>query len=398
LASEAMFNLGVDTTRALSLIVSSSEVTQRPWYSGRDDGEEVDMMVTEQCAITTRVAPSFTRVGHLDLFARRCFMRTTTEQHKEEHRKILEHALFREYPKFAADKDSRPLADRAIAMLEEAADRFATLISGWLRVGFCQGNFNADNCLISGRTMDYGPFGFIDRYDPMFAKWTGSGQHFAFMNQPKAGIANYLTLVSAVLPVLEDREPAKALVERAQKVILSAAQDTFRVKMGFATKDAAEADSLWTDLEPLMRRSDVDYTIFWRELATVAELGESDVGDDAKLAAPLLKALYNAPQESRMREWADWLRRWRRAVAEEQGGGGLTAAAARIRAANPKYIPREWMLKEAYDRAAKGDYEVVHSLYKCFLRPYDEQPEFEGKYYRLAPREALTRGGIARMT
>jgi len=91
--------------------------------------------------------------------------------------------LFREFPDLLPDA---PLADRAMAMVPATAGRLASLSAEWLRVGFCQGNFNADNCLVGGRTMDYGPFGFMDKYDPAFAKWTGSGNHFAFMNQPAA--------------------------------------------------------------------------------------------------------------------------------------------------------------------------------------------------------------------
>ena len=147
---------------------------------------EPDVMIRESCAITTRVSPSFLRVGHLDLFARRAEVAPAPDGLRQLEQ-LISHALFREYPDVSPDA---PLPARAKEMLRAAADRFGRLVADWLRVGFCQGNFNADNCLVGGRTMDYGPFGFIDCYDPLFAKWVGSGDHYTFMNQPNAILAN----------------------------------------------------------------------------------------------------------------------------------------------------------------------------------------------------------------
>jgi uncharacterized protein YdiU (UPF0061 family) len=103
---------------------------------------------------------------------------------------LVAHAVHREFAGEATHGASSS-AEHARVVLAGAAGRLAAMVAGWLRVGFCQGNFNADNCLVGGRTMDYGPFGWMDVYDPMFAKWVGSGQHFAFLNQPNAALANY---------------------------------------------------------------------------------------------------------------------------------------------------------------------------------------------------------------
>jgi len=385
LASEAMYHLGVDTTRALSLVVSETQKVMRPWYSG-GRSQDPDTMISEHCAITTRVAPSFLRVGHLDLFARRA-RRQATPAHLEEHRQILEHALFREYPEVAAGS----LRDRTIAMLESAAVRLARLVSGWLRVGFCQGNFNADNCLISGRTMDYGPFGWIEQYDPLFAKWIGSGDHFAFMNQPDAAVANYFTLVSAAVPVLGEGDiKIRELVQLGDKTIREAVQDTFRAKLGFP-EGSKNAAACWTQLEPLMKRSSVDYTIFWRQLAAIAE----QCWESEPSLALLDRAFYEKPSNNLVTDWTTWLRKWLTDVSSEST---VDQVIARLRATNPKYVPREWMLVQAYTAADKGNYDLVHELYKLFQNPYDEQPEFEEKYFRGASREMLTKGGCAHMS
>lgn len=402
LASEAMHHLGVETTRALALVASAAETVQRPWYSGRAGPglpHEPDAVAAEPCAITTRVAPSFLRVGHLDHFARRARAQGATEAQRREHERLVEHALFREYG--GVNRPDRPLAERAEAMLEAAAGRFADMVAGWLRVGFCQGNFNSDNCLISGRTMDYGPFGWMELYDPGFAKWVGSGAHFAFMNQPNAAIANYFTLVTAVMPVLGDDPVPKAreLIASGASQIREAAADVWRVKLGFASASTGgpTAATLWADLEPLMNQSAVDYTIFWRQLPAILEKHSED-GGDVRPTALLAEAFYLPASEGLLDEWDKWIGRWLSAVRSEEGAGGVGAILERLRSVNPKYVPREWMLVDAYDRAGHGDYSIVHELYKLFLHPYDEQPGLAWKYYRRAPPEALRRGGCAFMS
>eukprot|EP00927_Polykrikos_kofoidii_P020465 TRINITY_DN19711_c0_g1_i1.p1 TRINITY_DN19711_c0_g1~~TRINITY_DN19711_c0_g1_i1.p1 ORF type:complete len:582 (-),score=109.03 TRINITY_DN19711_c0_g1_i1:204-1949(-) len=409
LASEAMHSLGVETTRALSLIVSEAETVKRPWYSGSGDvrgygSDQPDVLITEACAITTRVAPSFLRIGHIDLFGRRVAAAkkksgdasATARQQLEQ---IVTHAMFREYPE-AMERPS--LAEQATAMLEAAPARLGAMVAGWLRVGFCQGNFNCDNCLVAGRTMDYGPFGWMDMYDPFFAKWVGSGDHFAFLNQPRAAMANYCTLVESVAELLEGdtRKQVAAIVGRGVEVIAAITADVWRVKMGFSKKDSKVADDLWKELEPLMRQSQIDYTLFWRKLADVVRGGVDTGRDDESLLTPLREAFYEPKRcEKRKADWAKWLRRWLAAlVAEEGGGDKMPRAIDRMLAANPKYIPREWMLVEAYGRASNGDYELVHELHQLFSRPYEEQPEFEAKYFCRAPDVALKKGGVAHMS
>ena len=153
-----------------------------------------NILITEKCAITCRVAPSFVRVGHVDLFARRAERAsqvngkerfdTSTPEWKELEDMIW-HACYREYRDTAYDPfiGKKDLVGASKVLLEESAHRLAAMVAGWVRVGFAQGNFNADNCLVGGRTMDYGPFGWMEEYNPVFAKWTGSGEHFGFLNQ-----------------------------------------------------------------------------------------------------------------------------------------------------------------------------------------------------------------------
>lgn len=423
LASEAMHHLGISTTRAISLIVSEGETSQRPWYSGQNrDGPgaddpriagappelrsmllamlnqqkgEPDVMIREPCAITCRVAPSFTRIGHLDLFARRASKPGATAAQREEHEMMLLHAFNREYPDILP---GAPLRERALAIYDAATERIATMVAGWLRVGFCQGNFNCDNCLIAGRTMDYGPFGFMDKFDAGFAKWVGSGDHFAFMNQPLAAVANLTTLGTALQPIFDEegKSALRAKVDAVKDVCRNAAAATWRAKLGMSPNSEA-GPQLFEDLQALMQKSSVDYTILFRKLADLpaAHGANPDSAGPADFQAIIGPAFYVQPSGDLQEEWATWLRRWLTALAS---GGMLDGAKDRMNASNPKYILRECMLVEAYQKAMAGDYSVVHELYQLIRNPYDEQPQFEGKYFRLAPASALEAPGTAVMT
>lgn len=427
LASEAMHWLGIPTTRALSLIVSENgETVNRPWYSDnvaiqippmddprleqysddqkreiisrlRNQKADPNQMVTEPCAITCRVAPSFTRIGHLDLFARRAERKsmqnaektdsrfdTSTEEWKELEQMIW-HACYREYRKEAYDPffEKNDIASAATVLLEKSAEKLATMVAHWIRVGFVQGNFNADNNLIGGYTMDYGPFGWVEEYNPLYAKWTGSGEHFGFMNQPNAGYANYHVLVSSVVPVIAaakgEEDPDKVgqpFMERAQKIFAQKVDETFRLKLGFK-KDADVADEVYRSLEPLLRSSRVDWTLFWRQLTYVAEdfpdlqstdyegmmskLEDNELDDDS-----LSNPFYEALKPELRRQWVAWIEHWREAL-RAANSGDVTSndeIHRRMRSTNPKYVLREWMLVDAYSAAGAGDETILHELYK----------------------------------
>ena len=462
LASEAMAHLGVPTTRALSLVVSQQNTVQRPWYSEgtqlrlptmddprlasysdeqkqqimmrlRNEKADPNIMVEEPCAITCRVSKSFVRIGHVDLFARRAERTsmanaaktnlrydTSTTQWKELEQMVW-HACFREYKATAYDPhvESNNLAQAATVLLEESAVKLSAMVGHWLRVGFAQGNFNADNCLVGGYTMDYGPFGFMDEYNPLFAKWTGSGQHFGFLNQPGAGFANYNVLVESVVPViaaahqgdsLDQDDPAPALVKkfmtRAKELFEGAVDETFRIKMGFGKNDEV-ADTLWQTLEMLLRQTRADWTVFWRRLSMVAaehpdyestdyeSMLQTLVGkdDESSPQSPFYEPLSSSHRE----QYLAFLQEWRQmllAVSDNKD-----EIAQQMRMANPKYVLREWMLVNAYNDAANGDMAELERLFEVIKNPYDEgTAQQDEDYFRRAPTDALTKGGTAFMS
>ena len=368
LASETMAAMGVPTSRALCLFVSGSETISRPWYSPGAKTEQPDIMVQEPAAITTRAAPSFLRVGQIELFGRRA--------RKNEHPRALEeleaiflHTLAREYPDVALRTADATLADKVLAVAREFGVRLSRLTAHWIRVGYCQGNFNSDNCSLGGRTLDYGPYGFIEAYDPMFQMWVGGGEHFAFMNQPMAAVINFQMFCKALVPLLEPYADAiqalGEIVEGLPEIMNREMHGMWAQKMGLVGFDA----ELFEELHELMADTPVDYTIFWRELSNLP-------GDVKTLCPGFYETLGGYAQDSVAMEarWTVWLQKWHAALEQEGRDPALVSAA--MKRVNPKYIPREWMMVEAYRRATDaGDYSLVQSLHDVLEDPYGEQSE-----------------------
>lgn len=430
LTSEAMFHLGVSTTRALSLIASETERVMRPWFSDAprsvptiDDPrlarypkdllpmllyqlheamKEPDMMQESICAIVCRVAPSFLRVGHIELFGRR--VRKAVGEQKasalKELELIVEHVIFREYPHINTKlgKDS-PLQERALAMLDEASERMATLTAEWLRVGYTQGNFNSDNCLVAGRTMDYGPFGFVERFEPLWNMWTGGGEHYSFINQPNAGAKNFSSFVNAVMPLFDEegKKKAKQIRETHVERAMNAANETWSKKLGFGGRWSEALNDLLKSLLGLMEECQADYTITWRQLAYIIE-GCDENTSDLALFEHIRECFYRILSITEKNDWVRWLRRWMTYLAEAP----RVEVAKEIKRYNPKFVPREWMLVKAYNAANDGDFSYIHEFEELFATPYDEhEGEMSEKYYKKAPPETyegVGRGGTAYMT
>jgi uncharacterized protein YdiU (UPF0061 family) len=391
LASEAMAALGVPTTRALCLFVSRSETITRPWYSSSSQNQEPDLKVNEPAAITTRAAPSFLRVGQLELFGRRA--------RKNEHPNALAeleaiflHTLAREYPDLAAQllQTEATLTDQVLTVAREFALRLSLLVAHWIRVGYCQGNFNSDNCALGGRTLDYGPFGFIEAYDPKFQMWIGGGEHFSFMNQPLAAMENFKMFCISLLPLLEQDENAiqalQEILDTLPEIMNREMNRMWAEKMGLAKFNP----ELFNELHALMSETPVDYTIFWRELSNlpkhVAALRPSFYETRGKYARN------SVAMDSR---WTAWLQNWHTALQQEaRNPADVSEAMKRI---NPKYIPREWMLVEAYRSATDtGDYSLVQRLHDVLEDPYSEQSDTVAKlYYRKKEDKFFNLGGTS---
>jgi len=286
---------------------------------------------------------------------------------------------------------------------------------------------NSDNCLLSGRTMDYGPFGFMERYEPLWSPFTSDMERkFGFERQPLAAQVNLMTLAKALLPLFERLDDydgsmaqLQAIVQDEYRTIMEAKLGEMRrAKLGLASWDEPDCDELWTELQGLLTKSGCDYTIFFRELACIAHADathvmESGVAAAASAAgagaeaaseaamaatAPLLEYLTpcfydGVPTDTMAKEWAKWLSKYAQRVAAD--GREDASRRAEMHATSPKYIPREWMLAEAYTKAEAGDLSTLNELIELFARPFEEHSdEIAAKYYRRAPSTMEKKAGI----
>ncbi|MCL1148592.1 protein adenylyltransferase SelO [Shewanella ulleungensis] len=399
LAQEHMHALGVPTSRSLSLYVSKTETVQRPWYSEGSREQDPDRMITEAVAISTRVAPSFIRVGQLELFGRRARKHEHPQAMAELEQLVL-HLIDREYADVIDPQLS--LNDKVLKLAYEFRNRLTSLVANWVRVGYCQGNFNSDNCAAGGFTLDYGPFGFCDVFNPQYQPWTGGGQHFAFLNQDAAAERNYLMFCTALSPLLANEadglDELQQLVNDFSTKMQTQMEQMWAAKLGLNAFDAA----LFNELETLMQQTPVDYTLFFSELSSLPD-------DISPLAKSFYRDLSQAPKGLEQR-WSAWLTQWQSLLgkdANSDASSNETSELTRSRdeivkqmkQVNPKYSLREWLLVPAYQQASQGEYTLVRELQKVMTQPYAEQSqEIEDKYYRLKASEFFGVGGCSHLS
>ena len=388
LAQEYMHALGVPTSRSLSLYVSKTDKVNRPWYSEGSRSKDPDIFISEAVAISTRVAPSFIRVGQLELFSRRA--------RKNEHPKAMEelemivlHLIDREY----ADVIDKKLnnAEKIVLLAREFRGRLTSLVANWIRVGYCQGNFNSDNCAAGGFTLDYGPFGFCDEFNPQYQPWSGGGNHFSFLNQPVAAERNFHTFCKALKPLLTSHQSCLQQLDEIRngfsKVMQTQMEKMWAAKLGLSVFDV----ELFNELVTLMVQTPIDYTIFFRELSMVP--------DDI---APLKKSFYRSPTlEGMDKRWSEWLIKWKllsvgSTKVNTTASHSCKELSKQMRLVNPKYSLREWFVMPAYQQASERSYSLVRELQDVITQPYAEQSkDVEEKYYRLKPSELFEVGGLS---
>ena len=384
LAQEHMHALGVPTSRSLTLYASNMEKVRRPWFLNGSYSRNPEVMIEEKVAITTRVASSFLRVGQLELFGRRARKNEHPNALKELE-EIFLHLIDREY-KEAVD-ENLSIQEKALVVAYEFRKRLASLVANWIRVGYCQGNFNSDNCAAGGFTLDYGPFGFIEEFSQRYQPWTGGGAHFSFLNQPQAAEQNFHMFYTALLPLFQSHErelkKLNEIRDGFSEVMELAMREMWTQKLGLGVFNA----SLVNELFMLLQSTPADYTIFFRELSNIP----NEVSE-------LEKSFYAKGDENLLNAWQRWLEKWRNhlPITNEESRQNISQ---KMKLTNPKYTLREWFLVEAYEKAQSGDYSVLKELQAVMQKPYDEQSdEVEAKYYRKKPRELFSVAGVSHIS
>jgi len=379
LAQEFMHALGIPTSRSLTLYVSQVETVRRGWYSENSQSLDPDILVDTPAAITTRVAPSFLRVGQLELFARRARSKAHPNA-QNELKMIAEHLIERNYR-----QEIDPGLDFSNQVIELATlfrSRLTKLVANWIRVGYCQGNFNSDNCAAGGFTLDYGPFGFCEQFDPSFQPWTGGGEHFAFFNQTFAAEANFEMFWKSLRQLLDGDAQNLAQLDQIREEFAEVMQQEIEAmwvkKLGLNSFNS----SLVNELLELMIISKIDYTVFFRRLSVIPE--------DLSM---LKESFYMPSSEQLDARWNNWLQNWHLQL---KGCNDLGARSAAMESSNPNITWREWLIAPAYEKAAQGDYSLIKELQDVFSNPYKEQSkELESKYNVMKPKEFFNAGGIS---
>ena len=379
LAQEYMHALGIPTSRSLTLYMSQSEYVHRPWYSQSSRSFEPDIMTENIVAISTRVAPSFIRVGQLELFARRARNQVHPQAHQEL-KMIVQHLIERNYR-----DEIDPKLDFIDQVLELALlfrNRLISLVAHWLRVGYCQGNFNSDNCAAGGFTLDYGPFGFCELFHPRFQPWTGGGDHFSFFNQPAAAESNYHMFYSALRVLLGDVPKASAKLKEIREGFMEEMKrkldHMWAKKLGLHTVDPL----FLSELFQLMIATKVDYTLFFSELSRIP-----------REISSIQRSFYASSSAEVDERWSSWFHRWHDQVVRS---GDLKEISESMKQNNPRVAWREWLIAPAYQQAEEGSTELVHELKKVFRDPYRQlSPELATKYDRLRPLEFFNKGGVS---
>ena len=394
LAQEHMHALGVPTSRSLSLYASQTEKVVRPWFLKGSYSKDPEVMIEESVAISTRVAPSFLRVGQLELFGRRA-RKNEHLKAKEELEMIVLHLIDREYSSVINKNLTKE--EKVILLAREFRSRLTSLVANWIRVGYCQGNFNGDNCAAGGFTLDYGPFGFIDMFDPKYQPWTGGGMHFSFFNQPQAAERNFRMFCTALAPLLESHDNKLQELENIGDGFTEIMQEKM-TKM-WASKLGLQKFNLniFNELIKLMLESSVDYTIFFRELSCLP--------DNISL---LTKSFYGDTinDEKILKSWSEWLKKWKLLINETNPIyiNAMTQESSKrlseeMKQVNPKYTLREWFLVPAYEEAEKTNYKLIKELQEVMTNPYAEQlSEVEKKFYKEKPSEFFEVAGISHVS
>ncbi|KAL7596798.1 uncharacterized protein LOC111890253 [Lactuca sativa] len=385
LCSEAIHSLGIPTTRALSLVTTGKYVTRDMFY----DGNPKD----EPGAVVCRVSPSFLRFGSFQLHASRGkedlkIVQALADYTIRHHFPHIENMNKSDSLSFSTGQENDSVVDltsnKYAAWAVEVAERTASMIAKWQGVGFTHGVMNTDNMSVLGLTIDYGPFGFLDAFDPSFTPNTTDlpGRRYCFANQPDVGLWNIAQFASTLSSahLINEKESDYAL-ERYGTKFMDDYQSVMTKKLGLPKYNKQLISKLLNNLAV----DKVDYTNFFRLLSNIK--ADSSTPEE-ELLIPLKAALLDIGKE-RKEAWISWVKIY---IEELLASGvGDEERKALMNSVNPKYILRNYLCQSAIDMAEQGDFDEVRRLLKVIERPYDEQPGME-KYARLPPAWAYRPG------
>jgi len=374
LCSEAMYHLGVPTTRSLSLMKTGDQVLRDMMYDGN--------AAYEAGAVVCRMAPAFIRFGSFEILSSR--------GDKETLKKLVDFTIQHFYPGIESGTP-----DGYIAFFKAVSDRTLKLVLDWQRVGFVHGVLNTDNLSILGLTIDYGPYGWLEGYEPGWTPNTTDRQNkrYQFGNQPQIVHWNLYQLANALYPLIEKTEPLEAVLNEFRDQYSKAYPQMMREKLGLE-KQVETDNNLIAELEKNLQLTETDMTIFFRLLANFSTQKNVTETDFISLLQP---AFYDpaAITTTISDTWNNWAKAYTERLTKEARTDTERKAAMNL--VNPKYVLRNYMAQLAIDKATEGDYSLVDELFQLLKQPYAEQPEAE-KWFAKRPEWARNKVGCSMLS
>jgi uncharacterized protein YdiU (UPF0061 family) len=371
LCSEAMYHLGVPTTRALSIALSGDEVLRDMLYDGN--------AAYEKGAIVCRVSESFLRFGNYQLLAAR--------QDEETLKTLVDYTIKHHFSHLG-----KPSKETYLQFFETVLNNTLEMIIHWQRVGFVHGVMNTDNVSILGQTIDYGPYGWLEGYDHNWTPNTTDSQfkRYRYGAQLEIGLWNLFQLANAIYPLIGETEGLEGLLhsyhEKAERQNLS----MMRSKLGLFSEEKSDA-TLIVNLEETLQLTETDMTIFFRNLSDFSSEKPSEGLRIVKDAFYVLTEV----SDSIKQQWNSWFMQYAERLQKEDATS--EERKENMNHVNPKYVFRNYMAQLAIDDADKGDYKLIDELFQLLRKPYNEQPENE-KWFVKRPDWARHKAGCSMLS
>ena len=398
MCSEAMHHLGVPTTRALSLVATGAAVVRDMFYDGNPQ--------PEPGAVVCRVAPTFVRFGNFQIL--------TAHQELDALKRLADYVVHEHFPELGAPSPATPSSERSSRQtpsseestrhtyalwFQEICRRTAKMVVDWMRVGFVHGVMNTDNMSMLGLTIDYGPYGWLEGYDPQWTPNTtdASGRRYCYGNQPQIAQWNLVQLANALYPLIGDKAPLEEGLAIYRDGFQNSWQRALADKLGLQSLGQPGDDALTDELFALLEAVETDFTLFFRLLAAVPVDAAASSADDRALIEPLRRAFYT--DEAGVPEYVTRLAGWLRRYAARACADAVPAAQRieRMNRVNPKYVFRNYLAQLAIDALEKDDASVMNRLMTVLQHPYDEQPQHDELAER-RPEWARNRAGCSALS
>lgn len=373
LCSEAMHHLGVPTTRSLSLALTGDEVLRDVMYNGN--------AAYEKGAVVCRVAPSFIRFGNFQLFVSRDDTNSL---------RTLTNYTIRHF--FPSQKENTK--DGYLGFFKEVAERSLDMVLHWQRVGFVHGVMNTDNMSILGLTIDYGPYGWVENYDP---DWTPNTtdkatKRYRFGQQPNVVLWNLIQLANALFPLIEETAPIEIILQDFQKNYQRKYVEMMFSKLGLSVQNDP---SIISNLLDNLQLVETDMTIFFRQLSECKKSWTLENKDE--IYKTIHPSFYNVGDlnEEYKSKWNNWFTSYLSALKKQTISDDMRKE--NMNRTNPKYVLRNYMAQLAIDQADNGDYALINDFYEMLSKPYEDQPEFS-QWYAKRPEWARHKVGCSMLS